>query len=416
MSLFVYQAVDARGARAAGEIEAKSRGEALRKLEDARLQPISVRPKPLGGDLPASADPGSPPSAPASSGPLSLQSAQIVHFTDEISDLLDAGLQLEPALRLMGQRVELSKLKGVVARLREEVRDGASFSVALRRTSASFGELYCRLVEAGELSGALPQILRRQAKFLADMQELRSRVVQALIYPAFMTLAGIGLMTIFMVVLVPNLTTLFSKTGQELPVLTRGLIAFSHFFSTWWWALLGGGVLAALGFLSFVRTTEGRAWWHGAQLRLPLVGAVLLSRYYVQLSQTLATMVGSGIPLLNALRLMEAATGNLHLRGRLGRVIAIVSEGGSLSRALQRVGDFPPTLIDMVSVGEQTGDLAASLEKIGTRYDKELNQKIARLTAVIQPSIVIVMALVVGVVAFSMITGIFAAVSGLKGH
>ncbi|SDU06495.1 general secretion pathway protein F [Verrucomicrobium sp. GAS474] len=420
MSLFVYQAVDARGARTSGEIEAKSRGDALHKLEAGRLQPISVRPKPLGTGAGAGTAADDPDRNPASSfaeaGSLALNATQIVHFTDEISDLLDAGLQLEPALRLMSQRSELTKLKGVVARLREEIRDGVSFSVALRRTSASFGELYCRLAEAGELSGALPQILRRQSRFLAAMQELRSRVIQALIYPAFMTLAGAGLMVVFMVVLVPNLTMLFSKTGTEQPLLTRLLILSSNFIATWWWAvaLAAGGL--AFGFWSYIQTTEGRAWWDRAQLRLPLVGAVISSRYYVQLSQTLATMVGSGIPLLNALRLMEAATGNTHLRGQLSRVVAMVSEGGTLSRAFQRVGEFPPTLIDMVAVGEQTGDLSTSLEKIGTRYDKELNIKIQRLTAIIQPTIVLVMALVVGVVAFSMITGIFSAVSGLKAH
>jgi len=408
MPLFAYQAVDAGGTRTSGEIEAKSRGDALRKLESNRLQPLSVRLKgEVGGDEPSS-------SAAPGDGSATLTLPQIVHFTDEISDLLDAGLQLEPALRLMEQRRELSKLKGIVSRLREDIRDGASFSSSLRRASSSFDELYCRLAEAGELSGALPRILRRQALFLASMHELRNRVIQALIYPAFITVAGVVLMSVFMVVLVPQLTSLFTKTGQELPLITRLLIATSGFVGAWWWAVLVGIGAGLLGFWSYVSTPAGKLWWHREQVRVPLVGPVISSRYYVQLSQTLATMVGSGIPLLNALRLMESATANLYMKGLLTKVVAIVSEGGSLSRALQRVGEFPPTLIDMVSVGEQTGDLATSLEKIGTRYDKELNIKIQRLTAVIQPTIVIFMALMVGVVAYSMITGIFQAVSGLK--
>jgi len=411
MSLFVYQAVRPDGARSEGEVEAATRGEAFRQLEALRLQPLSVRLKGLEGEAVA---PAGGADAVDDQGPRLLSSKQIVHFTDEMSDLLDAGLRLEPALRLMAQRRELSGLKVVIGRLRHQVVEGASFSSALRKASTSFGELYCRLVEAGELSGALPQILRRQAAYLMAMEELRNRVIQALIYPAIMCVVGFALMGVFMLALVPQLVVLFSKTGQQLPLLTRGLIAASNFAGHWWWLVLLLLVIGVITFWQAVSQPRGRLWWDRARLRIPLVGDVMAARYYVQFSQTLATMVGNGIPLLNALRLMHSATANRHLHALVGRVVDIVSEGGSLSRALQKVGDFPPTLIDMISVGEQTGDLGAALEKVGARYDKELDVRIQRMTAVIQPAIIVVMAVVVGVVAYSMITGIFQAVSGLK--
>jgi type II secretory pathway component PulF len=314
----------------------------------------------------------------------------------------------------MEQRKELSGLKYVTAALRQQVREGISFSSALRAASSSFGELYCKLVAAGELSGSLGTILRRQSKYLSTMQELQSRVISALIYPAFISVAGVVLLFVFMTVLVPQLTSLFNKTGKGLPFLTKALIAASGFMGNYWWALLGGAILISLAFWQYIQLPEGRSWWDEAKLKLPLVGAILTARFYAQFAETVATLVTSGVPLLNGLRLINTAVTNVYLSKLLNQVIDIVAEGGSLSRALQKVGHFPPVFTDMVSIGEQTGDLGASLEKIAKRYDKELNKKIERLTALIQPTIIVIMAVLVGVVAYSMITGIFQAVSGIR--
>jgi type II secretory pathway component PulF len=225
---------------------------------------------------------------------------------------------------------------------------------------------------------------------------------------------GIGLIFLFMTYLVPQLTTLFQKTGKDLPLLTRLLVQTSDFFSHYWWAIIAGIVAVVFGFLQLIRTPPGRAWWHNTQLQLPLFGSVLRGRYYAQFSQTMANLIANGIPLLNSLRLMTSATANVHLRGRMEKVVDMVGEGGSLSRALQRVGAFPPLFIDMIGVGEQTGDLAQALERIGRRYDKELNIKIQRLTSLVQPVVILIMAGMVGMIAYSIINGIFDAVSGLR--
>ncbi len=419
MPKFAYQAVNPTGERISGEFEVASKTEAYKRLDREKLQPISLRQldAPAKASSPNSssqpAAPGKPKTA-APSGPIRLTRRQIILFTEEMGDLLEAGLQLEPALRIMEDREEASSIKRVTVALRQQVRDGISFSTALRSASPSFGDLYCNLVAAGEISGALPQILRRQSQFLMAMEELQSRVVQALIYPAFIFLAGIALLFVFMTVLVPQLTVLFKKTDRGLPLITQILIGTSDFFVHYWWALLLVGGIAGFFFYHTVRKPEGKLWWHRTQLRLPLVGNVLSSRYYTQFSQTMANLLGNGVPLLSALKLMNAATGNVHLRSLMGRVVDIVGEGGSLTRAMKRVGGFPPLFLDMVAVGEQTGDLATSLEKTGNRYDKELSKKIQRLTAMIQPVIIFVMAVLVGVVAYSIITGIFQAISGLR--
>jgi len=411
MAVFSYNAVSRDGARVSGQVEAQSRSEAFRKLDRERLQPISLvqqdgvessalRPK--GAD------------EPVATRNIRLSGSQIILFTEEMSDLLDAGMQLEPALRVMESRNELSSIKSVASALRQMVREGNSLSSALRLVSPSFGDLFCNLVAAGELSGSLPQLLRRQATFLVTLDDLRKKVVSALIYPAMIFVLGIGLIFLFMSYLVPQLTTLFQKTGRDLPLLTRILVQTSDVFSHYWWAILGGVAAVVVGFLQLIRTPVGRRWWHRTQLHLPLFGSVLRGRFYAQFSETMANLIGNGIPLLNSLQLTTSAIGNLHLRGLMEKVVEMVREGGSLSRALQRVGEFPPLFVDMIAVGEQTGDLGQALGRVGRRYDKELNIKIQRLTALVQPVVILVMAGMVGVIAYSIINGIFDAVSGLR--
>jgi type II secretory pathway component PulF len=410
MPRFIYQAVQIDGQRTQGEIEARNRAEALRLLDLQKLQPIRIQEK--SGSKATAIFSSSPTSSP--SGSITLSNAQIIRFTEELSDMLQAGLQLEPALRVMQERQELSNLKQVVTSLRQRVRDGSSFSNALRSVSPSFGELYCNLVAAGEVSGSLGQILARQVSYLNLIQDLRTRVTQALIYPAFITGAGILLLAIFMTVLVPQLTSLFSKTGQKIPIATQILINVSQFFfnNAWWLGLLILASVAAL--ITYIRTPQGKLWWHQTQLLIPLVGRILYARFYAELTQTTATLIGNGVPLLNAMRLMADAIPNLYLKSILRRVADYIADGAIFSTAIRRTQKFPPALIDMIVVGEQTGDLPLALERVSRRYDKELNTHVQRLTALIQPTILIVLALVVGSVCYSIITGMLQSISGFR--
>jgi type II secretory pathway component PulF len=409
MPSFLYEAVGRAGERVRGELVAQNRAEAFRKLDRDRLQPIKIQEK--DGATAASA-----PSVdqPQPLGKVRLSRAQVILFTEELSDLLDAGLQIEQALRVMEARKELSKVKQIAMSLRQRVREGSSLSNALRQGSSSFGDLYCNLVSAGEISGSLPQLLKRQAGFLVTIDDLQKKVVSALIYPAMIFVLGLGLIFLFMTYLVPQMTVLFEKTGKNIPFLTRLLIDVSAFFSHYWWAILASVFLAGFGFWQLIRQPRGKKWWHRVQLKIPVVGAVLRGRFYAQFAQTLSNLLGNGLPLLNALQLMRGATLNEHWRRSLTEVTDYVGEGGAFSRGLQRLSDFPSLFIDMVAVGEQTGDLARALDKVGRKYDKELNLRIQRLTSMVQPIIILVMAGMVGVIAYSIINGIFDAVSGLQ--
>jgi len=409
MPAFVYEAIVPGGGRTRGTVEAKTRQEALALLGRQRLQPIRLQQE--GAAAPGSHDPGT--SAPSPSE-RQMSEGQIISFTEELADLLDAGLQLEGALRMMEQRSEASAVKAVSESLRHQVREGISLSRALKVASSSFSDLYCNLVSAGEVSGALGSILQRQVLYLKKLSDLKARVVQALIYPMFVTGAGILLMVLFVVVLVPQLETLFSKSPQSMPLITKLLLWTSRFLVQWGWMVL---LLLALGGLAFwqaVQKPAGRLWWDQARVKIPVAGAVLEAAFYAQFSQTLANLLGNGVTLLQAMNLVSRATPNTFYRVRLEKASEQVSEGYSLSRALRQVGGFSDTFLDLVAVGEQTGELAKALDKAGARYEKEMDRRIQRITALIQPVIIVIIALVVGAVVYSIITSIFDAMSGMR--
>lgn len=424
---FAYTALKRTGEKVNGSLTAPTRAHACQALEAKGLQPVSVNEDMTSAVSPkaekarkaraeAAANPGKKATVATGSDPMFLTRGQLILFTEEVGDLLDAGLQLEQALGIMERRRELGALKAIVQRLRQQVREGVSFSAALRNTSKSFGDLYCNLVSAGEVSGSLSTILRQQCKYLKTMDDLQAKVVSAMIYPSFIIAAGIGLMIVFMTVLVPQLEKLFAKTQQSVPFTTKMLIGTSDFFAAYWWVLAGLLFLASGAFMMMLQNPRGRLWWDEKKMEIPLYGPVAKAHFFAQFSHTLSNLVANGIVLHKGLQLVGKATPNVFIRMRLAKITDLVGEGGLLSRSMDRVGWFPPLLIDMVGVGEQTGELSVSLEKIATRFDKELNTKIHRLTTLIQPVIIIVMAVMVGVVVYSILAGIFQAIQGIRGR
>lgn len=409
MPVFAYQALQPGGGKAAGEIEALTRQDAFNRLRQQNLQPFQLAMK---GAAAAAKD----ADAPAAGGVNILSRAQVLLFTEELCELLEAGLKLDRALQVIEQRQDKSVLRHVAASSRQSLREGATFSAALKQASPSFSELYCNMVKAGEASGTVPKILKRQVEFLAMMGELQRRVTSALIYPSVIFAAGIGLLVIFMTFLLPQLTVMLTKTGKSLPLATRMLIAVSEFFGSYWWVLLICLAAGVLGFRHFTSKGEGRAWWDQTKLSLPGVGGLLRMRFYAQFTQTLSTLLNNGVSLMQSMQLIKNATPNVYLQGILDRVADNVQDGAQLSRAIARVQFFPPTMIDIVQVGETTGDLGAALERSAKNYDKQLSVVIERVTALIQPMVIIMVALFVGLVAYSMITGIMQTVSGLPSH
>ncbi len=289
-----------------------------------------------------------------------------------------------------------------------------NFSVALKKVSPSFGALYCSLAAAGEASGALDTILKRQAHYLKTIAELQSRMIIAMIYPAFLILVGVGVGVVFVTTLIPQLTELIKSTpGGKIPFAISMMMGFADFIKSWWIVMLLALVGGFLFFKAWKDNPSNKPKWDEMKLKMPLVGAVISSRFYVQFLETMANLVGNGLPLLRALELSRDATQNLSLRGELNRVIDQVGDGRAFSKAMIRTGTFPPLLIDMIAVGEQTGKIDQSLRRAAERYDKELDKDLQRVMALIMPTVLILMALLIGSFAYLMITAIFQTISNL---
>ncbi|MEY5013432.1 MAG: hypothetical protein RLY69_1147 [Verrucomicrobiota bacterium] len=424
MPVFAYKALNAKGAVTNGELDAADRPEALRMLDRKGLQPVNLRETESVVDAAgkgaksksdqSAATSAKPYETPIPEGPIKLKRQEVVLFTEELSDMLGAGLQLEPALKSMENRQELGNLKAVSFKIRQIVRDGVNFSVALKKVSPSFGPLYCSLAAAGEASGALDTILKRQAHYLKTLAELQSRLILAMIYPAFLVLAGIGVSIVFVTTLIPQLTQLIESTpGGKIPLGAAILIGASEFLSKWWLVMLLLLIAAFIFFKAWKDNEANKPAWDRIKLRLPLVGPVITSRFYVQFLETMANLVANGLPLLRALELSRDATQNRSLRAGLDQVIEQVGDGRSFSKALIRTGAFPPLLIDMISVGEQTGKIDLSLRRSAERYDKELDKDLQRIMALIMPTVLIIMAGLIGTMAYLMITAIFQTISNL---
>lgn len=408
MPSFTYIALDGTGKQVNGSMSVPTRAEAYRKLESQQLTPVKVREE----DAAAAAKQAA--KAAAAQPPPLLKRAQLIHFTVELADLLDGGLQLEQALRVMSERQESPAICRVSSLIREQLREGATFSKALQNASPSFDDLYCNLATAGELSGSLPEILRRLSANISQMHELQIRVVSAMIYPAFMFGALILLMLVFSLYLIPQLTSLLVITGKKMPLATQILVMFSSFIGHWWWLILVVLTAALLSFRAYIGSDKGRLWWHRAKLGIPLFGPVIAARFYAQFCGSLANLVNNGVPLLNGLKLTSRAMTNLFLRNTLNHAVTLVGEGAPLSGALRKAGGMPVLLVDMIAMGEQTGNIGKSLEKVTVRYEKELNQKINRMTSMITPVVIIIIFVIVALVAYSIVTSIFQTMSGLR--
>lgn len=408
MPAFTYTALTTTGQTVTGSVTVGSRAEAFRKIESQALTPVKVTQD-------EKSDAAKAKIAAAAGGPVKLKRAQLILFTEEVADLLDGGLQIDQAFRVMQERQESGALRIIATTMRNELREGSSVAKALRKASPSFDDLYCNLAAAGEVSGSLPSILRRLANNLAVMADLQAKVTQAMIYPAFLIGACIVLMVVFMTFMVPQIMDLMGKNGQKLPAATQLLISFNHFMGQWWWAIGAAITAGVLTFRGYISSPAGRMWWDETKLKLPLFGPIMSMRFYAQFAHSLGNLITNGVPLLNSIRLVSKISSNVFIQSLLAKVTSQVSEGAPLSNTLRKVGSFPLLLADMIAVGEQTGQLGKSMEKCATRYDKELDKRIKRMTSMITPVILIFMAVMVGTVAYSIVAAIAQSVTGIRG-
>ena len=403
MPQFAYRARDAQGGLVEGVLDCVDRAVAIRQIElqhciPIRIELVGAEPKVIGRDGAAAASP---------TQNLKIPHGQLLVFTEQLSHLLQAGMTLDEGLSILEKRLKHPRVQQMTHALHQALIDGRSFSRALSEFPRIFPPLYVNMVAAGEASGALPQILPRLVKHLMQAKDLRDRVQQALIYPAFLAFAGAILITIFIAFMVPQLTGFMSQTGGALPLPTRILLQIHHAIAAYWWigALLAIG--AMIGFRAFIRTEEGRIAWDRFRLVIPAYGRVVRHRYYAQFSRTLGTLMENGIPLLRSLDLVTEIAGNRFLEMKLREVRRAVIDGATLSAALQEQKLFPDLFTDMMAVGEQTGRFAEAMQAIADVYERELDRTVVVISQLIPPAIIVVIAVLVGLVVYSILSAVF---------
>lgn len=420
MPQFSYRARNAQGGLVEGVLDCPDRSVAIRKIELLRYIPIRIdavaeqaatkQVKPTkNGAATATA-----PSLPADTKKLKIPHGQLLLFTEQLGHLLRAGMTLDEGLSILKKRLKQPKLQQMTHALHQALVDGRSFSQALRDFPRIFPTIYVNLVAAGEASGALPDILTRLVEHLMQAKGLRDRVQQALIYPAFLAVAGVALIAIFITFMVPQLTTFLTQNGGTLPLPTQILLKAHHLITGYWWVVGLIMIGAYIGFRAFVRTDEGRITWDRFRLMIPGYGRIVRHRYYAQFSRTLGTLMENGVTLLRALDLVTEIAGNRFLEARLSEVRRAVMDGATLSNALSTEKLFPELFTDMMAVGEQTGHFAQTMQAIADVYERELDRTVKITSAMIPPVIIILIAIVVGFVVFSILSAVFEMTQSLQ--
>src|SRR2546421_9112431 len=403
MPQFAYRARNSQGGLVEGVLDCADRAVAIRQIEQQRCIPIRIESVVTE---PKIAERDKSTTAPATQK-LKIPHGQLLVFTEQLGHLLRAGMTLDEGLSILEKRLKQPRVQQMTHALHQALVDGRSFSQALRDFPRIFPPIYVNLVAAGEASGALPDILSRLVEHLMQAKNLRDSVQQALIYPMFLALAGIGLITLFITFMVPQLVGFMSQNGGALPLPTRILLGVNQAITNYWWLALALGIGAVIAFRAFVRSDEGRIAWDRFRLMIPGYGRVIRHRYYAQFSRTLGTLMENGVPLLRAIDLVTEIAGNRYLEVKMAEVRRAVIDGATLSTALTAQHLFPDLLTDMMAVGEQSGHFAQTMQTIADVYERELDRTVKTISALIPPVIIVLIAIVVGFVVYSILSAVF---------
>ena len=320
---------------------------------------------------------------------------QVAAVTRQMASLLQAGIPLAETLRMIIEQAPDKKIESVFRDIREKVTQGMPLGDAVLQHPAYFTELYANMVRAGESSGALDKVLVRLAQFLQAQTRLKNKVGAAMIYPLIMMIVGVIVVAILMTAVVPKVTQLIRGRGQELPLPTQILVACSDFLVNYWLLVMVGALCVVIAFQMFVNSERGRLAFDTFKLKLPVFGDLARKQAMARFSITLATLLRSGVPALQAISITKNVLDNVVLQNALQTVHDRVVEGTDISTPMKMSGAFPPTISYMVGVGEQAGNLEEMLERISSTYDEEVDLATSKLTSVLEPLIIVLLAGVV---------------------
>lgn len=339
---------------------------------------------------------------------------EIATFTRQVSDLLRSGLPLSRCLSVLMEQTNNEKLREVIRSLRSEVSSGSTFAEALAEHPKVFSELYVSMVHAGEISGSLDAVMERLANFTEEELDTRNKIIAAMAYPAIMVVVGIGVVIVLLTFVIPRFTLMFEQMDQQLPAITQMLVFVSHLLKSYWWLLFGGIIALVLLYRKYRSTPEGQLKVDTFKLKIPVFSDFLRKREIAKFARTMGTLLANGVPILKALEVVEAVMSNKVLAQQIVNVRENIREGERVSDRLGEGGVFPPMVVNMVAVGEETGSLEQTLERIARAYEGDTERAMHALTTMVEPMLILLMGGVVGIIVIAMILPIFMLSTGLR--
>ena len=426
MPRYTYVALDARGQESTGLVEARSSNEAIGQLRQAGYFPTSVYEEGKGGGPDGKAA-RSTAKALRAAKPRErknivlfqrkkIKSKTLMIFTRQLATLIDSGLPLLRGLNVLAKQERDAVLKRTIDKLAEGVQGGSTFSETLAQHPFIFNNLYVNMVKAGEVGGVLELVLGRLAEFQEKAQKIKNKVVAAMVYPIIVMTMAFAIMTFLLIFIVPKFEAIFHDMlgDKPLPIITLFVIGVSSFVKNHGLILLGSIIAAVAAYKLIARTRPGRSIIDRFTLHLPLVGDVIRKTAISRFSRTLGTLVTSGVPILQALNITRDTAGNMVIASAISLVHESVKEGESIVQPLEASGVFPPMVISMIDVGEETGQLPEMLLKIADVYDDEVDNSVAGMTAALEPIMIVFLAVIVGTIVIALFMPLISIISGLQ--
>ena len=409
MPVFSFEAVDSKGKKIKDEIEAPSKEDAVNQIHNMGYFPSALKEKGgekggCGGAAAAAPIPGERKAKGGFSIGSGVSTKQLTLFTSQLSTLQDAGLPIVRSLKILEGQMKPGVLKNTLGIVADDVEGGSTFSEALSKHPRIFDKLYVNMVKAGEAGGVLDTILRRLAEFMEKSQKLKKQIVGASIYPAAVILIASGILTLIMILVVPQFQAIFADLGAELPFLTQLLLDISDFISSIWGILCL--IIAPITLFVLYKiiggTKGGRYAIDQFKLQVPVFGTILRKSFISRFARTLGTLITSGVPILEALSIVKGAIGNEVVSTAIGNVHDSIREGESIAEPLAQSGIFDDIVVNMIDVGEETGELDKMLIKIADTYDNDVDVAVSSMISLLEPMLIIFMGGAVGFIVIAL--------------
>jgi type IV pilus assembly protein PilC len=425
MPRFTYVALDARGQESTGLVDAVSTSDAIGQLRKAGYFPTNVSEEGKGSGPENKATRTAIEAVPQTRAAQKkttlfqrrkVKPKQLMIFTRQLATLIDSGLPLLRGLSVLSKQERDPVLKRAIDSLADSVQSGNTFSESLAQHPFIFNDLYVNMVRAGELGGMLEVALNRLAEFQEKAAKIKNKVAAAMVYPIIVLTMAVGILSFLLVFIVPKFEAIFHDMlgNKRLPAITVFVIGFSDFVKAHALVLLGGIAAVLMACKLAARTRGGRVVADSLKLRLPLFGDLLRKTAISRFSRTLGTLITSGVPILQALNITRETAGNMVLARAIGQVHDSVKEGESIAQPLETSGAFPPMVISMIDVGEETGQLPEMLLKIAEVYDDEVDNSVAALTSVLEPMMIVFLAVIVGTIVIALFMPLISIISTLQ--